>query len=84
MTGIFGIPYKKSPEVLKGETWEEDVTYWMPFHDGQGLHDAPWRSSFGGSIYQSNGSHGCVNLPANAARIIYENMEERMPIILYY
>ena len=84
VTGIFGIPYKKSPEVLKGDTWEEDVTYWMPFHDGQGLHDAPWRSSFGGGIYQSNGSHGCVNLPSEAARIIYENMEERMPIILYY
>lgn len=83
-SGIFGIPYKKSPEVLKGDTWEEEVTYWMPFHDGQGLHDAPWRSSFGGSIYQSNGSHGCVNLPSEAARVIYENMEERMPIILYY
>lgn len=82
-TGVFMIPYKKSPETLKGDTWEEEVTYWMPFHDGQGLHDAPWRSSFGGSIYQSSGSHGCVNLPSDAARVIYENMEERMPIILY-
>ena len=83
ITGVFEIPYKKSPEVLKGDTWEEKVTYWMPFYDGQGLHDAPWRSSFGGEIYKSSGSHGCVNLPADAARIIYENMEERVPIILY-
>lgn len=82
-TGVFTIPYKKSPETLKGDTWSEDVTYWMPFHDGQGLHDAPWRGSFGGNIYQSNGSHGCVNLPADAARIIYEHMEERVPIFLY-
>lgn len=82
-TGVFTIPYKKSPETLKGETWEEDVEYWMPFHDGQGLHDAPWRSSFGGGIYKSNGSHGCVNLPPSAAKVIYENMRERMPIILY-
>lgn len=82
-TGVFMIPYKTSPETLKGDTWEEEVTYWMPFHDGQGLHDAPWRSSFGGNIYQSSGSHGCVNLPSDAARVIYENMEERMPIILY-
>lgn len=82
-TGVFGIPYKKSPEVLEGDTWEEEVEYWMPFHDGQGLHDAPWRSSFGGEIYKTNGSHGCVNLPPKAAKVIYENMEERMPIILY-
>lgn len=83
VTGVFGIPYKKSPETLKGDTWEEDVTYWMPFFDGQGLHDAPWRSSFGGNIYQTSGSHGCINLPQDAARTIYENMEERVAIILY-
>lgn len=82
-TGMFCIPYKQSPATLKGDTWEEEVTYWMPFHDGQGLHDAPWRSSFGGGIYLSNGSHGCVNLPGDAARRIYENMPERFPIFLY-
>ena len=75
MTGVFCIPYKKSPETLKGDTWEEKVTYWM--------HDAPWRGSFGGSIYLTNGSHGCVNLPYDAARQIYENMPERFPIFLY-
>ncbi len=83
VTGVFEIPYKKSPETLKGDTWEEKVTYWMPFFDGQGLHDAPWRSSFGGNIYRTNGSHGCVNLPGQAAAVIYENMQERVPIILY-
>ncbi len=83
ITGVFVIPYKKSPETLKGDTWEEEVTYWMPFYDGQGLHDAPWRSSFGGSIYLTNGSHGCVNLPYAAAETIYENMEERYAIFLY-
>lgn len=82
-TGVFTIPYKKSPEVLKGDTWEEEVEYWMPFYDGQGLHDAPWRSSFGGNIYKTSGSHGCVNLPPKAAKTIYENMEERYAIILY-
>lgn len=81
-TGVFMIPYKKSPETLTGDTWEEEVTYWMPFHDGQGLHDAPWRNEFGGNIYQSGGSHGCINLPPAAAAVIYENMQERMPIFL--
>lgn len=83
VTGVFCIPYKKSPETLVGDTWKREVTYWMPFYDGQGLHDAAWRSSFGGSIYQTNGSHGCVNLPPEAARQIYEKLPERFPIFLY-
>ncbi len=83
ITGVFPIPYKKSPETLKGDTWEEKVTFWMPFYDGQGLHDAPWRSSFGGEIYKTNGSHGCVNLPYNIAEIIYNTIGEGYAIILY-
>ena len=38
--------------------------------------DATWRNSFGGTIYKTNGSHGCVNLPKNAAKTIYENISK--------
>ena len=55
----------------------------MPFFDGQGLHDATWRSSFGGDIYLTNGSHGCVNLPYDTADKIYNNIEAGVAIILY-
>ena len=86
-TGVFPLAYKESPSVLSGGqgngAWNTDVQYWMPFHDGQWLHDAWWRSSFGGNIYQTNGSHGCVNLPQNVAKIIYDNIETNVPIILY-
>jgi hypothetical protein len=82
-TGVFMIPYKESPKTLVGDTWSADVTYWMPFYDGQGLHDASWRSTFGGTISQTDGSHGCVNLPSDKAKNIYDNMQERMPIFLY-
>ena len=86
-TGVFPLAYKESPSVLTGgnaeDGWETDVTYWMPFFDGQGLHDATWRSSFGGSIYQNNGSHGCVNLPFDTAKKIYENIDAGVAIILY-
>jgi lipoprotein-anchoring transpeptidase ErfK/SrfK len=37
-----------------------------------GLHDANWRSSFGGDIYLTNGSHGCVNLPHDAACQLFD------------
>ena len=87
--GAFAIPYKQSPSNLvgqgggPGQSWDVEVQYWMPFHDGQGLHDASWRGAFGGTIYMTNGSHGCVNLPPSAAATIYSYMEENMPIILY-
>ena len=55
----------------------------MEFRKSYGLHDATWRDSFGGTIYQTNGSHGCVNLPYKMAEIIYQNIDYDMPIIIY-
>lgn len=48
------------------------VKYWMPFiGNSWALHDASWRSSFGGTIYQYAGSHGCVNLPTDKASELF-------------
>lgn len=86
-TGCFPIAYKESPAVLTGQDaangWRTDVSFWMPFYDGQGLHDATWRSAFGGNIYQTNGSHGCVNLPYDTAAAIFNYMPTGAAIILY-
>lgn len=84
--GTYTLYYKESPSVLKGANneYESKVTYWMPFNGGIGLHDASWRSSFGGNIYLTDGSHGCINLPLEAARQIYENVYDGIPIICYY
>ena len=59
-------------------------SYWMPFNGGIGMHDASWRGSFGGSIYKTNGSHGCINLPVKAAKTIYENISAGMPVLCYH
>lgn len=48
------------------------------------MHDATWRNEFGGQIYIENGSHGCVNLPLDAAAAIYEHMSTGFPVICYY
>lgn len=81
--GIFGLTYKQKDAVLKGEGYASPVKYWMPFNGGIGFHDASWRSSFGGSIYKSGGSHGCVNMPYAAAKELYENVYAGMPVICY-
>ncbi|MEE3468768.1 MAG: L,D-transpeptidase family protein, partial [Eubacterium sp.] len=59
------------------------VDYFMPFNGGEGLHDAPWRGAFGGQIYKSGGSHGCVNLPPEMAAKIYDLVFVGMPVIVY-
>lgn len=81
--GIYGLTYKTRDATLSGEGYDSKVKYWMPFNRNVGLHDAPWRKTFGGQIYKNNGSHGCINLPpANAAKI-YENVDKNTPVIVY-
>ena len=82
--GYFSVNAKMSPCTLKGDDYTSYVTYWMPFiGGGWGLHDADWRSSFGGSIYKGNGSHGCVNLPPKIAKEMYAVIEVGTPVIVY-
>lgn len=81
--GIFSITYKQKDAVLKGQGYASPVKYWMPFNGGIGFHDASWRSSFGGSIYKSGGSHGCVNMPFGTAEQLFQNIYPGMPVICY-
>ncbi|MEG0215435.1 MAG: L,D-transpeptidase, partial [Hungatella sp.] len=78
------LTYKERNATLKGENYATPVSYWMPFNGNIGMHDAGWRSSFGGSIYKTGGSHGCVNLPPAAAKTIFENIEKGIPVLCYY
>ena len=55
----------------------------MPFYDGVGIHDSKWRSTYGGAIYKTDGSHGCINTPWQQAKIIFENITVGTPIICY-
>lgn len=82
--GAYPLTYKQRNATLKGEGYATPVSYWMPFNGGIGMHDASWRSTFGGSIYKTNGSHGCINLPTSVAKKIYENIEAGMPVLCYH
>lgn len=82
--GSYPLTYKQRNATLKGENYATPVSYWMPFNGGIGLHDANWRSSFGGTIYKTGGSHGCVNLPPSAAKQIFENISAGDPVLCYH
>lgn len=82
--GYFHIYSRETNRYLKGEGYNEFVNYWMPFNGGQGLHDADrWRSNYGGEIYITNGSHGCVNLPNNTAKTIYDNSKVGTKVLVH-
>lgn len=82
-TGVFGVTYTERNATLKGQNYATPVSFWMPFNGNEGMHDATWRSSFGGSIYKRNGSHGCVNLPYSVAQTIFENVSAGFPVFVY-
>lgn len=83
-SGAYPLTYKQRDATLKGEGYATPVSYWMPFNGGIGMHDAGWRSSFGGTLYKNGGSHGCINLPPAAAKTIYENISAGMPVLCYH
>ncbi|WP_053942251.1 L,D-transpeptidase family protein [Kallipyga gabonensis] len=69
---------------LDGSKYVTPVTFWMPInYGGVGLHDAPWRSSFGGRLYRSYGTHGCLNLPPKVAEKIFNAYPVGTPVIIY-
>ena len=86
--GIFNLYYKEKNATLKGNNddgskYESKVSYWMPFNGGIGLHDASWRSTFGGSIYKTNGSHGCINMPTDQAKKLYNYVSAGTLVYVY-
>ncbi|MCC8168345.1 MAG: L,D-transpeptidase/peptidoglycan binding protein, partial [Clostridiales bacterium] len=82
--GVFKIVYKQRNATLVGENYSSAVDYFMPFAYNVGIHDASWRSSFGGEIYKSSGSHGCINVPASIAKELYGMIEVGTPVVAYY
>ena len=83
--GVYSIQRKNLGQYLVGADYVSYVNYWMPFiGNSYGLHDATWRKSFGGQIYRTAGSHGCVNLPLEKAKELYNLVEVGTPVILFY
>lgn len=83
-SGVYSLKYKERNAVLVGDDYRTPVNFWMPFNNNIGIHDATWRGIFGGEIYITSGSHGCINAPYYLANDVFYNIEEGTPIICYY
>ena len=84
ITGLYYTYYKTTDIWLDGPDYHVFVKYWVSMTDLYGLHDASWRSNFGGDYYLYAGSHGCVNTPEEAMKTIYDNVTDGIPIISYH
>ena len=78
------IYFKQRNRTLRGENYATFVNYWMAVTGHVGIHDATWRNKFGGEIYKTNGSHGCINVPKAFAAELYAVAEVGTPCIMYY
>lgn len=77
--------YPSQPDKDGSKAEPVHVSYWIQFtSDGlYGFHDASWRTQFGGTIYQTDGSHGCPNLPTDFAAQLYEAADIGMKVYIH-
>lgn len=82
--GVYFIYNKAKDADLVGEGYDVKVDYWMSVtYTGVGFHDANWRNKFGGTIYKSNGSHGCINTPIDKMEELYSLVKMNTPVVIY-
>lgn len=87
--GVFYIWSKERNSTLRGTNddgspYASPVDYWMPIDwTGVGIHDSPWQSAYGGSRWQTHGSHGCINTPPAKAGQLFNAVEVGTPVIVF-
>ena len=82
--GVNYVYGKTKNRILRGPGYASHVNFWMPVKGNIGIHDAAWRSEYGGEIYKTGGSHGCINTPYEAMSKLYEMAEVGTPVVMFY
>lgn len=82
--GVYYVYAKQKNRILRGQGYASPVKFWMPVNGNIGIHDAGWRNKFGGEIYKTSGSHGCINTPYENMKTIYEEVEVGVPVVMFY
>lgn len=88
-TGVDYVWSKETNKTLKGKNddgsdYASPVKYWMPIDwTGVGLHDSDWQPAYGGDLWKTRGSHGCVNTPPDVMAKLYEMVEVGTPVLVF-
>ena len=83
-SGVNYVYAKQRNRTLRGRDYQSFVKYWLPVKGSIGIHDASWRKKFGGDIYLTNGSHGCINTPSEIMKELYNLVEKGTPVVMFY
>ncbi len=88
-TGEYTIIDKETDKVLNGSSvgfdYEVPVNYWMRLtNSGIGIHDIDWLNSGNAwdsrDVYELQGSHGCINVPNDVMKTVYDNIPVGTPV----
>ena len=83
-TGILYVIGKLTDYTMYGSYGSTFVNYAIMLNeDGVYIHDSSWRSSYGGSIYYNNGSHGCINTPFDQVAALYDLVSTGTKVVVY-
>ena len=88
VTGTYHVYLKYASQTMEGLNKDgtkyktPDVPYVTYFTGSYALHGAPWRTSFGWG--GPGGSHGCVNMPVDGAKWIYDWSEIGTTVVSHY
>lgn len=82
--GVYRLKSKTMYRTVTEKGESKDVKYWMSINGEIGICDAEWKNLFGGEIYKTEGSDGSIYVLEDAAKTIYDNSYENMPIVCYH
>ncbi len=82
--GVFYVWKKEENATLSGEDYDTPVDYWMPIDwSGVGIHDSSWQTTYGGTTYETKGSHGCINTPPAIMVQLYSAVDVGTPVLVF-
>ncbi len=87
-TGVYRMRFMMRNYKFNRSYFDKTVAYWMVFYGNSvetniGVVSCDWRTDFGGSSYKTNGSYGSIYTPVENAKIIYDNIPNDIPVIIY-
>ncbi|MBF8808656.1 MAG: L,D-transpeptidase family protein [Enterococcus lacertideformus] len=87
--GVFYVWNKEENATLRGTNddgtpYASPVNYWMPVDwTGVGIHDSDWQPEYGGELWKTRGSHGCINTPPSVMKELFGMVERGTPVLIF-
>lgn len=87
-SGIYRMRFMMTNYTFNRSNFNRTVSYWMVFWGSSpetnvGIISCDWRNDFGGSTYLSSGTDGSILINMDSSKIIYNELPNDIPVIIY-